>query len=76
MSQETAEAVAALNSHVQVAHIPGAGHSIRREQPQRYLAVVQEFLRSCIDECMTVTSHTAKRLACIGLASDCHLLDI
>ncbi|HRW04934.1 MAG TPA: alpha/beta hydrolase [Caldilineaceae bacterium] len=44
VSQETAEAVAALNSRVQIAHIPGAGHSIRREQPQRYLAVVQAFL--------------------------------
>ncbi len=44
VDRATADAVAALNGRVQVVHIPGAGHNIRREQPARYLAVVQEFL--------------------------------
>jgi len=44
VDQTTADAVAALNSQIQVAHIAGAGHNIRREQAERYLAVVQEFL--------------------------------
>ena len=45
----TAEAAAALQTlvpQVQIAHIPDAGHSIRREQFDRYMAVVQEFLRT------------------------------
>ncbi len=44
VDQATAADVAALNKQVNIAHIPGAGHSIRREQPQQYLEVVQKFL--------------------------------
>lgn len=44
VDQTTAEEVAARNDKVQVTRIPGAGHNIRREQPLRYLEVVQEFL--------------------------------
>lgn len=44
VDQATAAAVVALNSKVQVAQIAGAGHSIRREQADRYLEVVQNFL--------------------------------
>jgi len=44
VDQATADAIAAMNEQFQVAHIAGAGHSIRREQPERYLAVVQAFL--------------------------------
>ena len=40
----TAAAAQTLNDKIQVTHIAGAGHNIRREQPQRYLAVVQAFL--------------------------------
>jgi hypothetical protein len=29
---------------LQIAHIPGAGHSIRREQFDRYIAVIRSFL--------------------------------
>jgi pimeloyl-ACP methyl ester carboxylesterase len=29
---------------LQVAHIPGAGHSVRREQPERFLAAIRPFL--------------------------------
>ncbi|GIW00460.1 alpha/beta fold hydrolase [Roseiflexus sp.] len=35
-----------LVPHLQVAHIPDAGHSIRRDQFKRYLEVVQDFLAS------------------------------
>jgi pimeloyl-ACP methyl ester carboxylesterase len=37
---------ARLNPNVQVAAIPGAGHNIRRENFQAYLAAVKAFLRS------------------------------
>lgn len=39
-----AEELAALNPLLRVAHVPGAGHSIRYEQPERYTAVVRAFL--------------------------------
>ncbi len=44
VDRATADEVAALNDKVEVTQIPGAGHNIRREQPQRYLEVVQNFL--------------------------------
>jgi pimeloyl-ACP methyl ester carboxylesterase len=31
--------------HLKTAHIPGAGHSIRRDQFARYMQVVQDALR-------------------------------
>lgn len=43
----TAEGAAAFQQllpQAQVAHIPGAGHSVRREQFDRYMAVVRAFL--------------------------------
>lgn len=43
---EQAEALQAMLPQLQVAHIPGAGHSIRREQFDRYTAVVRAFLAS------------------------------
>jgi hypothetical protein len=33
-----------LLPHIEVSVIPGAGHSIRREQFARYMEVVQRFL--------------------------------
>lgn len=39
-----AEEFAALNPLLRVAHIPGAGHSIRYEQPELYTALVKAFL--------------------------------
>ena len=39
-----AKAVSDLNSNIQVAHISGAGHNIRREQFERFVTVVKEFL--------------------------------
>jgi len=36
--------VARMNDNIRIAHISGAGHSIRREQPERYMQAVTEFL--------------------------------
>lgn len=44
VTPETAAALQALLSHLRVAPIPGAGHSIRREQFARYIGVVRAFL--------------------------------
>lgn len=44
VSQETAQAAVGLNPNIQVAHIPNAGHSIRRENFEPYVRVVREFL--------------------------------
>ncbi len=44
VDQATAQTIAAANSNVRVSHIAGAGHSIRREQTEHFLATVQEFL--------------------------------
>ena len=41
---EMAAAMQQQMSQLQIAHIPGAGHSIRREQFDRYIAVVRSFL--------------------------------
>jgi pimeloyl-ACP methyl ester carboxylesterase len=45
VTPEVAAAGARLNPKIQVAHIPGAGHNIRREQFEQFVAVVQAFLR-------------------------------
>jgi pimeloyl-ACP methyl ester carboxylesterase len=37
-------ALKALLPHVQIAHVAGAGHSIRRDQYLRYMAVLEPFL--------------------------------
>lgn len=39
-----AEEAAALNARLQVAYIPGAGHNLRRENFEAYLAAVRTFL--------------------------------
>jgi len=44
VSEEDAAALKALIPQLHVAHIPGAGHSIRREQFARYLDIVCTFL--------------------------------
>jgi pimeloyl-ACP methyl ester carboxylesterase len=41
---EMAAAMQRQMPQLQIAHIPGAGHSIRREQFERYIAVVRSFL--------------------------------
>ncbi len=45
VSAESAAEAVALNKHVQVAHISGAGHSIRREQFEPYIQAVRTFLQ-------------------------------
>jgi N-formylmaleamate deformylase len=44
VSPEVAAEAAGLNPLLRVKHIAGAGHNIRREQFDAYLAAVQEFL--------------------------------
>jgi N-formylmaleamate deformylase len=44
VSEEDAAVMKALVPQLRVAHIPGAGHNIRREQFDRYLEVVRSFL--------------------------------
>jgi N-formylmaleamate deformylase len=44
VSPEVAREAAGLNPRLEVAHIPGAGHSIRREQFELYVEAVREFL--------------------------------
>lgn len=46
VSPEAAAQAQAANERVQVAHIPGAGHNIRRDQFGPFVAVVREFLQS------------------------------
>jgi N-formylmaleamate deformylase len=44
VTEEDAAALQALMPQLRVAHIPGAGHSIRREQFSRYIDAVRTFL--------------------------------
>jgi N-formylmaleamate deformylase len=44
VSPEVAREAAGLNPRLEVAHIAGAGHSIRRERFEEYVEVVREFL--------------------------------
>lgn len=44
VNEATAAQATALNPKVEVAHIAGAGHNIRREQFDAYVAVVRKFL--------------------------------
>lgn len=44
VTAEVAAQVQDANDRIQVAYIPGAGHNIRREQPEVYLAAVRTFL--------------------------------
>jgi pimeloyl-ACP methyl ester carboxylesterase len=44
VTEEGAEALRALVPQARVVHVPGAGHSIRREQFARYIEVVRAFL--------------------------------
>jgi pimeloyl-ACP methyl ester carboxylesterase len=44
LAEDGAAALQSLVPQLQIAHIPGAGHSIRREQFFRYMEVVRAFL--------------------------------
>lgn len=44
LTQEGVDALRALIPQLQVAHVPGAGHNIRRDQYARFLEVVRGFL--------------------------------
>jgi pimeloyl-ACP methyl ester carboxylesterase len=45
VTPETAAALKQLVPQLQIANIPASGHSIRRDQPARYLEVVRGFLK-------------------------------
>ena len=44
VTEESAAALKALVPHLQIAHVPGAGHNIRRDQFAWYMDVVRGFL--------------------------------
>jgi len=44
VTPQVAQEVAGVNANIQVAHISGAGHNIRREQFDQYIQAVTEFL--------------------------------
>jgi N-formylmaleamate deformylase len=44
VSPQIAKKAAKLNNYIRVAHIPGAGHNIRRENTEQYLQAVRGFL--------------------------------
>jgi pimeloyl-ACP methyl ester carboxylesterase len=44
VTDESAAALKALVPHLQIAHVPEAGHNVRRDQFARYMDVVQAFL--------------------------------
>jgi N-formylmaleamate deformylase len=46
ISADTAHQAEVLNSRIRVAHIPGAGHNIRREQYAGYMQILREFLKN------------------------------
>jgi len=46
VTPETAQIVMQLNANIELAHIPGAGHNIRREKHQAFMAAVLTFLDS------------------------------
>jgi pimeloyl-ACP methyl ester carboxylesterase len=43
-SAENAADLQSLVPHLRIAHVAGAGHNIRREQPTQFLRVVSEFI--------------------------------
>jgi N-formylmaleamate deformylase len=44
VTSEVAAKAAAMNDRIAIAHIAGAGHNIRRDQFEAYVAVVKQFL--------------------------------
>ena len=44
VTEESAAMLKALVPHLQIAHVPGAGHNIRRDQFGRYMDVIRGFL--------------------------------
>jgi pimeloyl-ACP methyl ester carboxylesterase len=44
VTEESAAALKKFVPHLEIAHIPGSGHNIRRDQFTRYMGVVQDFL--------------------------------
>lgn len=45
VTPEIANEISTLNPHIQIAHIPNAGHNIRREQYENYMDVIRPLLQ-------------------------------
>jgi pimeloyl-ACP methyl ester carboxylesterase len=50
VTEAQAAALRGMVPHLSIAHISGAGHSIHRDQPARFLEVVRAFLQELPDE--------------------------
>ena len=50
VTEESAAALKALVPHLEIAHVPEAGHNIRRDQFARYMDVVRGFLADHIEQ--------------------------
>jgi N-formylmaleamate deformylase len=50
VAEESAATLKALVPHLEIAHIPEAGHNIRRDQFGRYIEVVRGFLTDHLDQ--------------------------
>lgn len=50
VTDESAAMLEALVPHLQIAHVPGAGHSIRRDQFGRYMELVRGFLADQLEQ--------------------------
>jgi N-formylmaleamate deformylase len=50
VTPEVAAQVAEMNKQITVVHIPGAGHNVRRDQLDAYVAVVKRFLAEWVVE--------------------------
>jgi pimeloyl-ACP methyl ester carboxylesterase len=48
VTEESAMALQTLLPQLKIAHIPGAGHNIRREQFEQYLSVIRSFLNDVV----------------------------
>jgi pimeloyl-ACP methyl ester carboxylesterase len=44
VTEESAAALKAMVAHLEIVHVPGAGHNIRRDQFERYMETVRSFL--------------------------------
>ncbi len=46
VTDESAEALEALVPQLEISHVPGAGHNIRRDRIERYIAIARGFLNA------------------------------
>ena len=58
ITSERAATMQALIPQLRITHIPDAGHSIRREQPDRYLHAVRTFLREWATDAVALAGNS------------------